>query len=127
MNNTLKIAGIFQVLTGTGILGIWIINMLGGAIPELQTELIRIAMHLLAEFFTGTLLLVSGIYVLLKKKKSSALFYLSFGALFYTLIASPGYFVQKEQLGVSALFLVLLVLSIAVFLSQLNENKNTKL
>lgn len=127
MEKTLKIAGIFQVLTGVGILGIWVTNMLGGKIPELQTEPIRIAMHLLAEFFTGTLLLVSGLFILLKKKKSSALFYLSFGALFYTLIASPGYFVQKEQWGESAMFLVLLALSVAVLLAQRNENKCTKL
>jgi len=125
MINKLNITGIFQVLCGVGILGIWILNALKGAIPELQTEVIRIAMHLTAEAFTGILLLVSGLFILFKKRKSSALFHLSFGALFYTLIASPGYFAQKAQWGVCGLFLVLLSVSVAILVIQTDENKFT--
>jgi hypothetical protein len=123
MKNTKYITGIFQVLTGVGILGIWIINVLKGAIPEFQTEAIRIAMHLLAEAFTGVLLLVSGLLILLKKRHNSALFYLSFGSLFYTLIASPGYFAQKGQWGIAALFLVLLLTTVVILAAKRADDR----
>ena len=79
-------------------------------------------MHILAEAATGVSLLVSGCFILVKRKKCNALFYLSFGALLYTLIASPGYFIQLGQWDIGALFLVLLVTSMAVLAAQIAED-----
>lgn len=122
MTKRLKISGLFQLFTGAGILGIWIINLLKGSIPELQTEPLRILMHLLAEAATGASLIASGCYILIKRKKCNELFHLSFGALFYTLIASPGYFVQMDQWGIGALFLILFVTGLAVLAAQIAED-----
>ena len=114
MKNTLKVSGIFQIVVGSGMIGIWIVSFLKGTVPEIQTEPMRISMHFLAEMATATLLLVSGFTILLRKRLRETLFHISFGALFYTLIVSPGYFAQHDQWGTVTLFLVLLIISVLV-------------
>jgi hypothetical protein len=121
--NMLKISGIYQLVIGLGMVGIWILHFLNGEVPELQTEPIRIAMHLLAEVATGTILLVSGCFILFKGRKKSLLFNLSFGALLYSLIASPGYFAQMGQWGVTGMFLLLLATTVALLMVQDQPDK----
>ena len=118
MKNIIRISGIFQVLVGAGIWGIWVLSFLRGAIPELQSEPFRIAMHLLAEACTGSLLLLSGLGILLTGKKRTILFQVAMGALLYTLIASPGYFAQHGQWGAVGLFMGMLVLAVAFIVYQ---------
>jgi len=118
MKTILRISGIFQVLVGAGIWGIWILSYSKGSIPELQSEPYRIAMHLLAEAFTGFLLLLSGLVILLTGTKHHILFHVAMGTLLYTLIASPGYFAQHGQWSVVGLFLGMLVLTVAIILYQ---------
>ena len=118
MSSRLKISGIFQLVCGGGIIAIWIISLLQGSIPELKTEPVRIAMHLMAEAATGASLFASGLYIYLRREKCISLFYLSSGALLYTLIISPGYFTQKGQWGIAALFLILLVTNVAILAAQ---------
>lgn len=117
MKNILKISGLYQLLMGVGMIGIWILTLLAGEVPELQAEPFGIAAHLLAEVTTGTMLLVSGCFILLKGRKSM-LFNLSSGALIYTLIASPGYFAEMDRWGVVALFLLLLITTVALLIVQ---------
>lgn len=119
----LKISGIYQILLGAGMLGIWVLHVLRGEIPELQTEALRITAHLLAEGATAISLLISGFFILLKGRKSEALFNISFGALIYTLIASPGYFAQQAQWGMASLFLILLTITLAILVAQ-GKHKN---
>ena len=116
--NTLRISGIFQAFVGIGMIGIWMVSFAMGTITEVETEVIRISMHMMAELTTAILLLISGFSILLNKQFKSSLFHLSFGALIYTLIASPGYFAQLNQWGVVSLFLVLLVISLALLIIQ---------
>ncbi len=119
-----KFSGIFQVFVGSGMMAIWILNFMKGEIPELQTEPYRIAMHILAEAVTATLLLISGLSILLKGRKMFSLFNLASGALIYTLIASPGYFAQMANWGAVMLFLVLLVFTIVLLLFENRERSN---
>ncbi len=112
-----KFSGAFQVLVGTGMIGIWILNFLGGEIPELQSEPWSISMHILAEVVTAILLLISGLSILLKGRKMSRLYYLAFGALIYTLIASPGYFAQLSNWVAVALFLIMLIITLIFLLT----------
>jgi len=113
---TQKIAAIYQVIIGTGIMGIWILNFLKGEIPELQREPWRIAAHLAAEVLTGTMLLVSGLSILLGRKQRKTLYYLAFGALIYTLVASPGYFAHQGNWVAVILFMIMLGLTLAIII-----------
>lgn len=117
MRRILLISGIFQVLVGIQILGIWTQILLKGGVPELETEPWNILMHIIAEFLTGILLLVSGLFVLIERKKSKV-FYLALGALLYTLIASPGYYAHQGQWGVFVLFLALLAVTVLILIYQ---------
>lgn len=108
----MKIAGIFQTLVGAAMIGIWLMNFFSGGIPEFQTEPYSIAAHILAEMVTALLLLISGFSILIKKQKKQAIYYLAFGALLYTLIASPGYFAQLGDWGAVLLFTAMLVLTV---------------
>jgi len=113
-----KISGIYQVVIGAGMIGIWILNFINGEIPELQTATWSIAMHILAEVVTAILLLISGLSILLKKHKMKTLFNIAFGALIYTLIASPGYFAQQSNWTAAALFLAMLIITLALLISE---------
>lgn len=110
-----KVVAIYQIIIGLGIIGIWISLFLSNQIPETQTELIRITMHILAEITTGVLLISSGVYILTKKRLSS-LFDVSSGSLIYTLIASPGYYAQKGEWAVFAIFLAMLIITVTMLL-----------
>lgn len=116
--DTRKISGIFQILVGTGMIGIWLVSFANRAIPELESEVFRISMHILAELCTATLLLISGFSILMNKQPASSLFHVSMGALIYTLVASPGYFAQLNQWGVVSLFFVLLLICLALLIVQ---------
>ena len=106
----------FKIIIGSGMIGIWAFLFITKQIPEVQTEPIRIMMHIAAELATGIMLLISGLYYLLKSKKHKILFNLSFGALIYTLIVSPGYYAQQGSLPVFVSFMVLLVISIVLII-----------
>lgn len=118
---TVKISGAFQTLVGTGMIGIWIMNFTHGEIPQLQTEAWSITMHILAEGVTAILLLISGLSILFKGEKLPALYYIAYGALLYTLLASPGYFAQMANWVAVILFLVLLVITVVLLLLETRD------
>ena len=117
MTRILKISGMFQLLMGLEILGVWTLILLQGEVPELVTEPWKIVMHILAELFTGSLLLISGLLILIRRRKHWT-FYLSLGALMYTLIASPGYYAHLKQWGMVAMFVALLLATILILIYQ---------
>lgn len=119
---TEKMSGAFQVLVGAGMIGIWILNFINGSIPQFQTEPWSITTHILAETITATLLLASGLSILLKGHKLKSLYYIAFGSLIYTLIASPGYFAQLANWPAVVFFLVLLLITIALLLGEKRIN-----
>lgn len=54
----MKFAAWFAIIVGIGMYGQWGFSILGGQVPEFQTELYRIAFHLAAEFITAAMLIV---------------------------------------------------------------------
>lgn len=113
---SIKISGVFQVTVGAGMLGIWILNFTRGEIPQFQTEPWSIVMHILAELVTATLLLISGLSIVLKGNKLQSLYYIAYGSLIYTLIASPGYFAQLSNWVAVALFLLMLLITLVLLI-----------
>lgn len=112
-----KASAVFQIVMGSGMIGVWIVLFATNQIPELEAEPVRIAMHIVAEWTTGILLLISGLWTVVKSTPHKTLFYLSLGALTYTLIASPGYYGGKGEWGVFAVFMLMLVATIAVIVA----------
>jgi len=67
--------------------------------------------HWVAEFGTTFMLLSGGIGLLMNGVWAPTVFYLSVGMLIYTVINSPGYFVQQGQWSMVVMFSIILVLA----------------
>ena len=90
--------------------GQWGFFLAAGLVPELQTEPIRIAFHLAAEFATAACLLAGGIGLLRGKPWGRPVALFAAGMLAYTAVVSPGYFAQQGQAPLVGMFAVLLAL-----------------
>ncbi|MFW9805062.1 MAG: hypothetical protein ACFFFC_20610 [Candidatus Thorarchaeota archaeon] len=111
---TKKIASIYSVLVGFAIIGIWLMLLLTDQVPELTVEPYRILAHIIAEFATGLLLVLSGIALYTNRVWSPNLFIFAQGALFYTLIASPGYYLDRGAVSMVIMFIGILVVNIVL-------------
>jgi len=98
-------------------LGLWIMLLSTNQVPELISEPYRITAHILAEIATAAFLFISGFGLFRKKTWGMKVFLFAQGALFYTLIASSGYYVQLGVLPIVAMFIILMVLTM-IFLGQ---------
>lgn len=109
----MKFAGVFGILVGIMMMGQWIFFLAAGQVPELQTEPYRIALHLAAEGITALGLVITGAALLSGKLQAVRAYLVFAGMLAYSVIASPGYFVQKGQWALAAMFAALLILDAA--------------
>jgi len=116
-----KTAGIFSIVVGVSMLGMWLMFYFTGSIPELATEPARITLHLAAELATAIALIVGGWGLLKYKAWGKQLYLLSTGALIYTMIQSPGYFLQTGETGFVVMFAVLLMLTLVILIRLLRE------
>ena len=107
----MKFSAWYSMVVGILMIIQWGFFLASGQVPELQSEPIRIAFHLAAEFITAITLILAG-YLLIKRiawSKHVAL--IGAGMLMYTTIVSPGYFAQLGQWPIVIMFLVLIVLN----------------
>lgn len=107
-----RIAAIYALVVGIGMFGMWTMLVITGQVPELQTEPIRIAFHLAAEFLTATLLVVGGLGLLANRRWGYSPYLVALGALLYTVVVSPGYYAQSGNIGFVAMFATLFVLTV---------------
>jgi len=110
-------SGVFGIVVGLGMIGQWAASYLGGNIPELKTEPIRIAFHLAAEMLTAAILIAGGLMLLLGAASGQTVFLVACGMLFYTCIVSPGYFAQQGNWTWLVMFSVLIVLGVAAVIA----------
>jgi peptidoglycan/LPS O-acetylase OafA/YrhL len=68
--------------------------------------------HVAAEFATAGLLIAAGFGLLGRKAWGGRVFLLALGMLLYTLIASPGYYLELGVLGFVLMFAALLALAL---------------
>ncbi|UCH61607.1 MAG: hypothetical protein JSU77_07245 [Fidelibacterota bacterium] len=108
----MRFAAVYVIIVGMFMTGWWTFILAIGQVPELETEPIRLAFHLAAEFLTAILLIVGGILLLRNSRRGTQLTLLALGMLLYTVIASPGYFGQQGQWPMVILFIVLLALAV---------------
>lgn len=105
--------GWYALIVGVLMLAQWGVFILTGRVPELQSEPLRIAFHLVAEGVTAALLIVAGVGLLRKHAWARNVALVAFGSLIYTTIVSPGYFAQLGQWPLVAMFTTLLALTVA--------------
>ncbi|NVM46432.1 MAG: hypothetical protein HWN79_16095 [Candidatus Lokiarchaeota archaeon] len=115
----LLISGIFAIIIGIGIIGLWTMLLLTKQIPELKTEPVAIAFHISAEMTMGILCLVSGIFLLIGLTWAPYFFILAMGLIIYAVVNSAGYYGQKKQWSFVIMFGVILIASVSLVILNL--------
>ncbi len=110
----LLISGIFALVIGIGILGLWTMLLLTKQVPELNTEPVAIAFHITAEIIMGVLSLVSGIFLLIGLSWAPYFFVLAMGLVIYAVINSAGYYGQRKQWAFVIMFGIILITSVSL-------------
>jgi hypothetical protein len=105
----LLISGIYAIIIGIGIIGLWLMLLRTGQVPELKTEPIAIKFHITAEMIMGSLSLVSGIFLLIGLPWGRYVFILAMGLVIYAVINSAGYYGQKRQWIFVIMFGIILI------------------
>jgi hypothetical protein len=95
------------------VVGQWGFFLAAGEVPQLEDAPREIGFHLAAELIMALVLLVGSVGLLRSWHWAPAVFLVGAGMVVYSVINSPGYFAQKGQWGLVAMFVVLLVLTVA--------------
>ena len=121
-----KTIAIYSVIVGIAMLGIWIVQLLTGQAPELQTAPIEIALAIIADWLTAIMLLVSGFGLLSGRNWAYKLYLFALGMLVYSLLISSGYFGQLENTIFVVLFTVLFILCAVFVVSNVLQKNECK-
>ncbi len=99
---------------GVATIGLWTVLVLNRAVPELAEGLPSIRFHVGAEVLTATFLIASGLWLLLADGPEARLLAVAaLGATAYSTVNSPGYYADRGNRLVVAMFAVLLLLALA--------------
>jgi hypothetical protein len=124
-----KVISIYSIVMGISMISMWTMFYFTGGIPELSTEPASIIMHMIAEYATAIGLITAGYGLLAFKRWGYDIYLLSTGALIYTLIQSPGYYLQQGVLGFVIMFTVFMIITVVLLVKMLRKieacsNKN---
>jgi peptidoglycan/LPS O-acetylase OafA/YrhL len=122
-----NIIAIYSLLIGILMIGMWSMVILTGQVPEISIKPAEIMLHLIAEFITAFLLIGGGISLLKKIKIGYNLNLVALGMLLYTLIVSPGYYLQRGDLTFVGVFFILLIATLAFLIISLKKEYEIKL
>lgn len=106
MTGGLWFAAVASIVVGSGMLGFWSAALLSRSVPEVEAGSREIWFHVVAEALTGALLVAAGIATIAapEARWSAVTAATAFGALGYTLIQSPGYYVERRNPAMVAMF-----------------------
>jgi peptidoglycan/LPS O-acetylase OafA/YrhL len=116
-----KFASIYAVAVGALMIIMWSFFIVSGQVPEFQTKPEETLLHIVAEMLTALLLLVSGVLVLRRITWGNLTLLVAFGMLFYTMIVSPGYYIQNGTGAFVVMFALLLALGIVAAVVQIRR------
>jgi hypothetical protein len=110
-----KVLAIWSVVVGAAMMAAWCTFYAINAVPVIDNAPWEATMHLTAEFTTAALLIISGMGLLARARWAVQVNIFASGMLVYTLIQSPGYFLQHRALvfvaGFAGCFLLTVLLS----------------
>ncbi len=108
----MKLASGYAIVVGALMLLVWVFLLFSGQVPDMETQFLALVFHWAAELVTALALIASGL-ALWKSKRWAAWGYpLAMGMLIYALINSPGFYVQRQEWGMVAMFALVLPLAI---------------
>lgn len=119
-----KFAAVYSIVVGVSMTAMWIMFYVTGSIPELITEPARILLHITAEIVTAVVLIIAGSGLLTGKTWGYEVYLVATGALLYTMIQSPGYFLHFGQASFVGMFIVLIILSVFLLTKMVKRSKS---
>jgi hypothetical protein len=109
----MRLVAWFQIIVGVSIVALWVVLLAAGQVPELDAGMRGIWFHLVAELALATLLLAAGLSLLRRRSRGRDLTSLALGALGYSAINSPGWYADRGEWGVVAMFAVIVAATVA--------------
>lgn len=109
------LVAIYSILIGIFMIGFWSYAVISDIIPA-EEKPWAITFHLFSEFSTSILLIVSGAGLWLDMNWGKYLSLLALGMLLYIVIYSPGYYLQKSNMPMAIMFIILIVLTVAAII-----------
>jgi hypothetical protein len=123
-----KIASVYAIIVGLGMIGIWILLLITGQDPQLQHELetipISISMAIVSDFLTAGVLLAAGLGLIRDRKWAMKVFLLSMGFLFYSVVNAAGFYGQRGDLPFVIMFAIIFVLALVFTVFALQTKNN---
>jgi len=119
-----KVAAGYSIFVGISMIGMWTMFYCTGGIPELNTKPAEIILHILGEIITAVLLITGGYALFAKKGWGSQIYSLSMGMLLYTLIVSPGYYIQRGETPFMIMFSILFLISVFLIIVSVIKRKD---
>ncbi|MBI4812939.1 MAG: hypothetical protein HY802_00740 [Methanobacterium sp.] len=122
-----NIIAIYSLFIGILMIGMWVMFISTGQVPEMATKPAEIILHLLAEFTTAILLIIGGIGLLKKMKIGYNLNLVALGMLLYTLIVSPDYYLQRGDWVFVGIFALLFIFTLIFLIISFKKEYEIKL
>ena len=97
----------FLMVVGATITGLWLMLLMTGQVPEIETGDRDIWFHLVAELVTAQLLITAGVLSLRRTITGDRLAGIALGALLYTTINSAGFYADQGEWAAVGMFGVL--------------------
>jgi hypothetical protein len=107
-----RFAAWFSILTGSAMLAMWPAFFASGAVPETESAPVALAFHLGAETMTAVTLIVAGVGLARAARWGPTAYLVGTGMLLYTVVASPGEFVERGEYAFVAMFAALVVFAV---------------
>lgn len=104
----------YSIAMGMVMLAAWLVVWAFGAVADMMSRPWEIAMHMTAEFTTAGLLVASGIGLLAKARWALRVNVFASGMLVYSLIQSPGYYLQRNATLAVVLFTVAFLVTVMI-------------
>ena len=112
-----NLIAVYSVLVGFMMIGMWVFLLSTSQVPEACERPKKLSFHLIAEFSTAVLLIISGTGLLLGSEWARTLSPISLGMLLYTVIMSAGYYIHQDNLPMVTMFMVLTILTIVAIVA----------
>jgi len=116
-----SLVAVYGILVGLSMIGMWAFLLLTDQVPPSEKPW-AITFHLIAEFSTAVLLIVSGVGLWLNSEWAKRLSLISLGMLLYSVVASPGYYAQKNNVPMVVMFFVFIILTVIAIIALLKFN-----
>jgi len=115
----------YGIAVGSLMIVQWVFSIVTGGVPEFQTTPWAIGFHLAAEFSTALVLLIGGMGSLKSTRWGEKALLVGLGMVIYSEIVSPGYFAERGQWGMVAMFAILLFGATFAVMSLLRQEEIT--